>query len=362
MKKAKIFLVQGKERLTPMIETGYEKEVDLQALLADYPDLLPGDQINFEEPRRWILVAREVGVPGNEDETGRWSLDHLFLDQDGIPTFVECKRASDTRSRREVVAQMLDYAANGISYWQMDSLRQSAAETAQMNGKSLDEEILRLMDSDDSAGLDQFWSNVENNLRSGIVRLIFVADSIPVELRKLVEFLNGKMSDVEVLAVELKQFLGEGQKAIVPRLLGMTETARQIKRTISKKPTNREEFLDKCKPEMAKFFAWVLETAEQRGHTIYWGTTGFSVRIYLPAMENYASIAYGFPPDGFQIYFAHLQGYEEQLPAIRKEVLKQKIFKEARKTLTAVLSPDNIKQAEEAYLSMMQRVEDLVKR
>ena len=82
-----------------MTETSYVKEDDLQALLADYPDLLPGDQINFEVPRRWILVARELGVPGNEDESGRWSLDHLFLDQDGIPTFVECKRAIDTRSQ-----------------------------------------------------------------------------------------------------------------------------------------------------------------------------------------------------------------------------------------------------------------------
>jgi len=50
----------------------------------------------------------------------RWDLadgvlDHLLLDQDGIPTFVECKRASDTRIRREVVAQMLDYAATALS-------------------------------------------------------------------------------------------------------------------------------------------------------------------------------------------------------------------------------------------------------
>ena len=40
---------------------------------------------------------------------------------------VECKRASDTRTRREVVAQMLDYAANGTQYWPIDRLRQAAA-------------------------------------------------------------------------------------------------------------------------------------------------------------------------------------------------------------------------------------------
>ena len=47
-------------------------------------------------------MAREFGAPGDSNEPGRWSLDHLFLDQDGIPTFVECRRAEDTRIRREV--------------------------------------------------------------------------------------------------------------------------------------------------------------------------------------------------------------------------------------------------------------------
>ena len=117
MHKPKIFLVgDDREHLITLEETGYVSEEVLQDYLVDYPDLLPGDQIDPENPRRWLLVAQEMGVPGEEEGTGRWSLDHLFLDQDGIPTFVECKRSSDTRARREVVAQMLDYAANGVEY------------------------------------------------------------------------------------------------------------------------------------------------------------------------------------------------------------------------------------------------------
>jgi hypothetical protein len=34
------------------------------------------------------------------------------FDQNAVPTLVEVKRSSDTRIRREVVGQMLDYAAN----------------------------------------------------------------------------------------------------------------------------------------------------------------------------------------------------------------------------------------------------------
>ena len=108
MPKAKIFLVgKDEEDLTPMEETAYEAEDVLQKALELYPDLLAGDQINPENPRRWLLVAREMGVPGEIDAANHWSLDHLFLRR--RPTFVECKRASDTRNRREVIAQMLDY-------------------------------------------------------------------------------------------------------------------------------------------------------------------------------------------------------------------------------------------------------------
>ena len=45
---------------------------------------------------RWLLVRREMGVADREEGGDRWSLDHLFVDQDAIPTFVEVKRSSDT--------------------------------------------------------------------------------------------------------------------------------------------------------------------------------------------------------------------------------------------------------------------------
>jgi hypothetical protein len=45
------------------------------------------------------------------------------VDRDAVPTFVEVKRASHTRARREAVAQMLDYAANGSLFWAPEQLR-----------------------------------------------------------------------------------------------------------------------------------------------------------------------------------------------------------------------------------------------
>ncbi len=339
MKEGKIFLVgNAGGELIPMVETTYEAEEVLQALLVQYPDLLPGDQITPEAPRRWLLVAREMGVPGAEHETGRWSLDHLFLDQDGIPTFVECKRSSDTRGRREVVAQMLDYAANGIQYWGMDRLRQAAAETAERRGKALDEEVLALLEDEETGAeedVESFWSLVEVNLKKGRVRLIFVGDDTPPELRRLVEFLNEKMADVEVLAVEVKQYVGRGQQALAARVIGATESARIQKGGRAPRMT-RGAFMSQVSANVAPLFEEVLDRAGERGYTIRWGTTGFAVRVYLEANETLASFFYGFPTGILQFYFGHFPFEEDEELALRQQLMDFGIFAPSgEKTLTA---------------------------
>jgi hypothetical protein len=54
-----------------------------------------------------------------------------------------------------------------------------------------------------------------------------VSDRIPSELRRVIEFLNERMSPTEVLGIEIKQYVGGGNlKTLVPRLVGQTEEAR----------------------------------------------------------------------------------------------------------------------------------------
>lgn len=59
--------------------------------------------------------------------------------------------------------------------------------------------------------------------------MVFLAESIPAELRRVVEFLNEQMDPAEVLAIEVKQFIGEVMTTLVPRVVGQTETVRQKK-------------------------------------------------------------------------------------------------------------------------------------
>ena len=107
-----------------MEETLYDAEDLLQELLEKHPDLLAGDQMRADLPRRWLLIGREVGIPDAPGAVDRWSIDHLFVDQDGTPTLIEVKRSTDTRLRREVIGQMLDYAANIVAHWPPGEIRQ----------------------------------------------------------------------------------------------------------------------------------------------------------------------------------------------------------------------------------------------
>jgi hypothetical protein len=200
-----IFLIQD-DRLTELTSQGFDTEDRFQRLLADYPGLLAGDQINTGEPRRWLLIDREIGIPDQQDGDSRWSLDHLFLDQDGVPTLVEVKRSSDTRIRRELVGQMLDYAANAVAYWPVEAIRSQFRRRCDDEGTVPEERLSAFLAGDgDAAG---FWDRVKTNLQAGKIRMLFVADAIPAELRRIVEFLNGQMDPTEVLALEIRQYAG----------------------------------------------------------------------------------------------------------------------------------------------------------
>ena len=226
-----IYLIQNDGKLQAMSEQPYNNEELLQKLLEDYPELLGADQLDATIPRRLLLIAREFGVPGEQDGYDRWALDHLFIDREGVPTLVEVKRSSDTRIRREVVGQMLDYAANAIVYWPLENIRSRFQATCEKKGELALEVVARFLASEpsDEAAVENFWSLVKTNLQAGKIRLVFVADKIPTELQRIVEFLNEQMDPAEVIAIELRQYVGEGVKTLVPRVLGQTAMAIQKK-------------------------------------------------------------------------------------------------------------------------------------
>ena len=245
MRKVYIISEDGfSDQMTPIYCKDESKE--LQDILEKNPDLIPGDQISPSDPRRWLSVKKEMPVPDPNTGGSRWNIDFFFVDQDAMPTFIECKRFNDTRARREITGQMLEYAANAHYYWEKDELIEFANETAQKNSITLEEEMTRLQpESPDSVEI--FFQRVQDNLREGQIRLVFFLEKAPIELKSVVDFLNKQMERSEVLLVEASQYLHEGMKVVVPSLFGFTEEARQVKKTVSivtgpKKQWNRASF------------------------------------------------------------------------------------------------------------------------
>lgn len=235
-----IFVIRDGGELVEMAIQPYETEDVLQKLLEDYPAVLGGEE--EVSTRRFALIKREAGVAAEQGRGQRWSLDHLFVDDEAVPTFVEVKRSSDSRIRREVVGQMLDYAANGVSHWEVDILREQFESTQTAKGDDPGDVLRDLLENEQD--VDGFWERVATNLKAKKVRLVFLADEIPVELRSLIEFLNEQMRTVEVLGLEVKQYVGEGGlRTLVASSVGQTQAAQQAKG--AREPTTREqEYLD----------------------------------------------------------------------------------------------------------------------
>jgi hypothetical protein len=288
-----IYLINGKQQAVPMKPMEYAEEKEFQSLLEQFPELLAGEQIDRDSPRRWLHVAREIGVPDADAASARWQLDHLFVDQDAIPTLVEVKRQSDTRLRREVVGQVLDYAANANRFWSADYLAEQFRKTCQLRNADPDETLLTFLGP---GGVEpvQFWGRVHQRLRDGDMRLMFVADEVPKELQRIVEFLNNQMTKTEVLAIEVKRYVGGGFSTHIPRLLGQTAEALDAKagtRASSRRKWGDEAFFAVAAftpPAVQEALRKLYALAKEDGFAFRWGTgsTVGSLNIVVPNVGN----------------------------------------------------------------------------
>src|SRR5579883_2093565 len=163
-----VFVLTDANAFVPMQAASFASEDDFQTLLAEHPALLAGDQIDAANPRRFILIDREQPIASEPGGSARWALDHLFIDQDGVPTLVEVKRSADTRIRREVIGQMLDYAASAIVHWPVETLQERFIARCAKEGKNAADALTQHLGPDQDA--ESFWAKVKANLQTGWVR------------------------------------------------------------------------------------------------------------------------------------------------------------------------------------------------
>jgi hypothetical protein len=259
-------------QLVLLTEQAYESEVVLQEALSKHPRVIAGISTSGATSGL-ILVKWEMGIPGTQ-----LSLDHLFLDAEAVPILVEVKRSTDTRLRREVLGQMLDYAANGLAAWDAERIRGAFLATLETQASAdaeppTEEDVLaEQLGVDDSS---EYWKRLETNLAAGRVRLVFLADTLPQPLVRVIEFLNEQMSPAEVLGVEVKQYISDSQTAYVPRVVGRTSRAIDQKETVAGRQWNRASFLEEarhgCGGAERAYIETLFAHVDEHGEKLSWG-------------------------------------------------------------------------------------------
>ena len=287
----RIYARAGEGGLEPLEEEAFSNEEELQKLVAEHPELLDGKQIRPDDARRWVVVNREMGIAETANAGAHWAIDLLIVDQDAVPTLAEVKRGSNPEIRRTVVGQMLEYAAHAQT-WRVDELRRAFEESCSARGLDPDDKLAWLLQKEEAPDAEEFWRQVYTNLAAGRLRLLFIADDIPEPLRRVVEFLNAHMPEIEVLAVEIKQFRGGSTQTLVPRVIG--KTAGHAKPQPKLTP---ELFRDALPTDSARDVAdRLLAVAKRQRASLNWGKGSVSVRVrvegeYAPSWQTVARLA-----------------------------------------------------------------------
>ncbi|MBO0685249.1 MAG: hypothetical protein J2P45_19015, partial [Candidatus Dormibacteraeota bacterium] len=215
-----LILMEQGDALVALEATPYDAGAVLHDLVDAHPELLAGAQMDRSNPRRFVPLRHEA-------LDGEWDREHLFLDQDGIPTIVEVVHSSDSAGRRDAVGRLVDYAANAgrtvASSNGSNGLRSAFHRGLPASQPAESEKLETLLGAD--ADLDEFWSRASRNLRQGTLRLVLVADEITETLQAVIEFLNLRMTDTDVFGVEIRQYCADGAPTCyVPRLVGTPST------------------------------------------------------------------------------------------------------------------------------------------
>lgn len=191
------------------------KEAWLQRFIFEHCEALPIAEI---EP-----VFGSVIPVCAELRTNAGPVDLLFINSDGLLTLVECKLWNNPEARRQVIAQILDYAKE-ISSWSYEELEDAIRKSSKQQVQSLYQLV-----ASSSEELDErdFIDSVVRNLRRGRFLLLIVGSGIRESVELLTDFLqrhahmNFSLALVEVAIFSLPREIGTGH-LVLPRVVAQT--------------------------------------------------------------------------------------------------------------------------------------------
>ena len=166
-------------------------------------------------------------------------------------------------------------------------------------------------DADPDAMVEAFWDHLAINLAAKRVRLLFVADQVPNELARVVEFLNEQMPGIEVLAVEIKQFQGPTLRTLVPQVIGRTAAADPLpddRQSARRTRLTMAQFLEQLPdPTAVQAAKQLIAAAEERGAIVNRMQSGLTISVQSTLRNAPLTVAWLFPT--MNSYWNGLKGF-----------------------------------------------------
>ena len=198
---------------------GSVDEATLQKLLFDHPKCLPIAAIDpsYGTP---VAVCRELSLPAG-------SVDALYVNALGRLTLCEFKLWRNPQARREVIGQILDYAA-ALASWSYEDLQRQVSLALGGEGSNF---LYELVSRRHSGVVEtEFVDNVTRHLRRGEFLLLIVGDGIRERAEKIVDFVQRHSGlHFNLALVEAALYRDGVDRLIVqPRVLARTEIVRRF--------------------------------------------------------------------------------------------------------------------------------------
>ncbi len=216
-----MFVRQAGSRTWTEVEhlPAFGRESELEELLAESPELLPGQPTN-------VALVRQLHIPRVNG-----TLDLCGVTPEGEVYLIECKLSGNPDMRRTIVGQLLAYAAGltGLSAEEFHVQFAKAAKNGKRAWSSPQSCFEQLPEGERESDYepDRMLGRLTENLRAGRFNLVFAVDQLTDELGLVVDYLQARMETTSVSALELRFSRFEGMELVSPTLRGAQfETAK----------------------------------------------------------------------------------------------------------------------------------------
>lgn len=192
--------------------SSYENEEELELLLLNDTSLIPGGE--------GAAAVTQFPLAGG-------AVDLLCLDEHGTLTLVECKLKTNREIRRQVMGQVLAYAAALAELSTDDVLTRFDKRLSSMADKdprgvaSRDVATALTTSAGHEISRAEVAANVQANLDKDAVRIVIAVDRVVEELRAVIEYLSRHLPpQIQLIALEVGQFQKENVKLLAVNSYG----------------------------------------------------------------------------------------------------------------------------------------------